>query len=107
MTKDQIVQALMFYAPQAKWEIVAYADPADVAYREIAWLDAFYIMPTEVELQEHYDASVRAYVDGANYKFERKSTYPSVEEQLDMIYHHGVDVWKARIQAVKDSIPKP
>lgn len=36
----------------------------------------------------------------------RKSEYPSWEEQLDNIYHNGVDVWKADIQLIKDKYPK-
>lgn len=37
----------------------------------------------------------------------RKAAYPSIEEQLDILYHQGMDAWKAVIQAVKDANPKP
>jgi hypothetical protein len=40
------------------------------------------------------------------YKTQRQLAYPPVEEQLDMIFHRGVDVWKEKIQQIKDSIPK-
>lgn len=40
------------------------------------------------------------------YAAQRKADYPSIEEQLDMIYHHGIDVWRARIQRTKDRYPK-
>jgi hypothetical protein len=33
--------------------------------------------------------------------------YPSMADQLDDIFHNGVDGWKATIQAVKDAHPKP
>jgi hypothetical protein len=33
--------------------------------------------------------------------------YPSIEEQLDTLYHGGLDVWKAQIQEVKNRFPKP
>ena len=41
------------------------------------------------------------------YQKDRAKAYPSVEEQLDILYHGGYDIWKATIQLVKDSNPKP
>jgi hypothetical protein len=32
--------------------------------------------------------------------------YPSMADQLDDIYHNGVDEWKKTIKAVKDKYPK-
>ena len=37
----------------------------------------------------------------------RSNEYPKVVEQLDQIYHEGIDKWKETIQAVKDAHPKP
>ena len=37
----------------------------------------------------------------------RLSEYPSMGDQMDTIFHSGVDVWKAEIQAIKDKYPKP
>ena len=36
----------------------------------------------------------------------RQKEYPNVVDQLDDIYHNGVDGWKATIKAVKDKYPK-
>ena len=36
----------------------------------------------------------------------RKKAYPSWEDQLDDIYHNGIDAWKATIKATKDKYPK-
>ena len=36
----------------------------------------------------------------------RKSGYPTIVEQLDDIYHNGIDGWKSKIKAVKDKYPK-
>ena len=36
----------------------------------------------------------------------RAQAYPSIPEQLDTIFHGGVDGWKATIQTVKDKYPK-
>lgn len=42
-----------------------------------------------------------------SYKEARKLAYPSIEDQLDEIFHNGIDSWKAIIQQVKDDNPKP
>jgi len=36
----------------------------------------------------------------------RKKDYPTWQDQLDDIYHNGVDGWKATIKAIKDKYPK-
>ncbi len=41
------------------------------------------------------------------YKGKRKAEYPAIEDQLDDIYHNGIDGWKTTIKAVKDKYPKP
>ena len=38
---------------------------------------------------------------------KRQAEYPSIPDQLDTIYHHGLDVWKAEIKKIKDKHPKP
>jgi hypothetical protein len=40
------------------------------------------------------------------YRQARASAYPPMPEQLDKIFHDGVDAWKADIQAIKDAHPK-
>jgi len=41
-----------------------------------------------------------------SYANKRSAAYPSIEDQLDKIFHDGLDAWKAEIQAVKDAHPK-
>ena len=41
------------------------------------------------------------------YKGQRKAEYPTIEDQLDDIYHNGIDAWKATIKTTKDKYPKP
>ena len=41
------------------------------------------------------------------YQRDRKAEYPSVVDQLDDIYHNGIDAWKATIKVTKDKYPKP
>ena len=46
------------------------------------------------------------YVGVTTYTESRAAEYPPLEEQLDKIYHSGVDAWKADIKAIKDKYPK-
>ena len=50
------------------------------------------------KLQDDFDAK--------DYSRKRSKEYPSVGEQLDDIYHNGIDAWKATIKATKDKYPK-
>jgi len=52
-------------------------------------------------------ARLQAEYDNAQYARDRAEAYPSIEDQLDKIYHEGIDGWKTTIQAVKDEYPKP
>ena len=36
----------------------------------------------------------------------RAKDYPSIADQLDKIYHSGIDEWKKVIKATKDKFPK-
>jgi hypothetical protein len=36
----------------------------------------------------------------------RAAAYPPIVDQLDTIFHGGLDAWKAEIQAVKTQFPK-
>ena len=64
------------------------------------------------EVQEWLDAGNEItdnlkYAADTAYIGKRVSEYPSIVDQLDDIYHNGVDAWKADIQAIKDAHPKP
>ena len=49
---------------------------------------------------------VNAWTDPEQYKIDRASEYPSMADQLDNIFHNGIDGWKTTIQAIKDKYPK-
>ena len=44
--------------------------------------------------------------DANGYKTNRANEYPSIPDQLDDIFHNGLDAWKATIQETKDKYPK-
>ena len=53
----------------------------------------------QAKAKAEYEASL-------TYAQKRQAAYPSIQDQLDTIFHGGLDAWKAEIQAVKDAIPK-
>jgi hypothetical protein len=66
------------------------------------------VVPTSSELSEITAEVTRlqAEYDANQYQRNRAEAYPSTVDQLDDIYHNGVDGWKATIKAVKDTYPK-
>ena len=52
-------------------------------------------------------AQAKLYEQDHGYKDDRAAEYPSIVDQLDDIYHNGIDGWKETIKAVKDKYPKP
>jgi len=61
----------------------------------------------EIEARNAEVAEAEAQEAANRYKHARVDEYPSLEDQLDDIYHNGIDGWKASIKAVKDKYPKP
>ena len=91
--------------------IVAINPKAKVAVRgedvkQIEWLENTTpiaeadILAKQKELQAEYDAN--------KYQRDRAESYPSIGDQLDMIYHagQGGDAFQKAIKAVKDKYPK-
>ena len=50
--------------------------------------------------------NVEAWTDPNEYQYKRVAEYPNVIDQLDDLYHNGIDGWKTTIKAVKDKYPK-
>ena len=71
---------------------------------------AFKADGTKITLVQSEIDKARTELDTAyaadKYKRDRKFEYPSVVDQLDDIYHNGIDGWKATIKATKDKYPK-
>ena len=72
----------------------------------IVWQDTENTQPSRAEI----DAEVirlQAVYDAQEYARKRAAEYPSIADQLDNIYHNGIDAWKATIKTTKDKYPKP
>lgn len=48
----------------------------------------------------------QARLDALTYSEKREAEYPSIANQLDDLYHNGIDGWKTTIKAIKDKYPK-
>ena len=60
------------------------------------------------EQEVTYDSNaIEALVASEAYKDKRAAEYPAIADQLDYIYHNGIDAWKAdMIDPVKTKYPK-
>tara|TARA_R100000995_G_scaffold76006_1_gene45518 strand:- start:49 stop:330 length:282 start_codon:yes stop_codon:yes gene_type:complete len=70
---------------------------SDIDSCEIEWLEG---------TSEISKADIKAKMTSMEYIPKRQAEYPSIVDQLDDIYHNGVDEWKKTIKAVKDKYPK-
>ena len=91
-----IAKALLELTPGAKWVI-----RDDV----IDWMDTEQTQPTQEEIVQKI-AEIEYTEEVEAYKEVRAKAYPVMSEQLDKIFHEGIDAWKADIQAIKDAHPK-
>ena len=70
----------------------------------IKWLNGTTpISKSDIEAKQ---AELQTAYDNNKYQRDRKKEYPKIEDQLDDIYHNGIDGWKATIKATKDKYPK-
>jgi len=96
ITKIQAIQSL---APKA--EVVVGAGGV------VAWHNLNgETQPTEDQITAEINRLETQYTND-KYKRDRAAEYPSVVDQLDDIYHNGIDAWKATIKTTKDKYPKP
>jgi hypothetical protein len=73
---------------------------------DLEWLDTNQAQPTDAEIAAEV-ARLEADYAAKQYQRDRVAAYPSIPDQLDQIYHEGIDAWKATIAAVKQEYPKP
>ena len=55
---------------------------------------------------EERKAVLQAEYDTQEYARNRQAEYPAIADQLDEIYHNGINAWKAVIKVTKDKYPK-
>jgi len=62
--------------------------------------------PISISDIESKQSELQTAYDNAEYQRNRAKEYPSIVDQLDDIYHNGIDAWKATIKTTKDKYPK-
>ena len=68
---------------------------------EIGSYDIKFRKPTEQEIELKL-AELKYQEEVNAYKEKRKLEYPDWGDQLDQIYHSGIDVWKSDIKVIKE-----
>lgn len=87
--------------------ILSLVPGAEVTVRgeEVEWINPSVAPVTESQIATEI-ARLQAEYDAKEYQRKRAVEYPSIADQLDKIFHDGIDEWKETIQAVKDKYPK-
>jgi len=72
-----------------------------------------YIKEWNLDIAEPTDTQIASYETAGNTAEalqtvlnNRANNYPSIKDQLDKIYHSGIDEWKKVIKTTKDKYPK-
>ena len=88
-----IIEAILKINPNA----VVSVSGTNIDTCTIEWLE---------ETAEISKADIQAKMAEIAYIKKREKEYPSIADQLDDIYHNGIDAWKATIKTTKDKYPK-
>jgi len=96
MEKDKsaiIIQAILSINPNA--EVRLQGDDIDKC--QIEWVN---------DTKEISKEDIKAKMTAIEHIGKRQAEYPSIADQLDDLYHNGIDGWKTTIKAIKDKYPK-
>jgi len=81
------------------------SDANNKVYANLVILDDSKDKPSESDCTNGL-ATMQSNFDNKEYSRNRANEYPSIADQLDDIYHNGIDAWKATIKVTKDKYPK-
>tara|TARA_R110002126_G_scaffold92087_2_gene218773 strand:- start:4159 stop:4449 length:291 start_codon:yes stop_codon:yes gene_type:complete len=92
-----LIEAILAINPTAEVS-VSNENWDTITWHNMAPLEKSVVLAKQADLQTAYSNNT--------YQRSRKVEYPSIVDQLDDLYHNGIDGWKATIKAVKDKYPK-
>ena len=76
----------------------------DEDINQITWLnDTPVISQADIVSKQ---TELRTIYDNKKYQRDRKEEYPDIRDQLDDIFHNGIEGWKTSIQVIKTKYPK-
>jgi hypothetical protein len=93
-----IISAIIAINPDAQVSVNAEDYDQIIWHGDTPVISKADIVAKQAELKADYDAK--------EYQRKRKAEYPSIEDQLDDLYHNGVSGWSATIKVTKDKYPK-
>jgi len=94
-----LTEAIKAINSNAKYSITG----SDIDTCEIEWIDTTAISKSDIKAKM---AELKTAYDNNKYQRDRAAEYPSIVDQLDKIYHDGIDEWKKVIKVTKDKYPK-
>jgi len=91
------IQAILSLIPNAE---------VNIREEQIEWLNPNIAPVTDEEINAEI-VRLEAEYNAKEYQRLRATEYPTIADQLDYIYHNGIDAWKAdMIDPVKTKYPK-
>ena len=93
-----IISAIKAINPNAKVSVNA------EDFEQITWLNGTAVI-SKADIQAK-QAELQTDYNNKKYQRDRAVEYPAIVDQLDDIYHNGIDGWKATIKVTKDKYPK-
>ncbi len=82
-----------------------WSDPRNKIYENLIIHDKTKDKPTKKSLEDELKKKQDEF-DSAQYKRDRALAYPPLAEQMDLLYHGGIDALKAELKKTKDKYPK-
>jgi hypothetical protein len=97
----KVSTALLSLVPNAQFGI------ENNDYSTVTWYDTNEVpLPSYEQVQTEIIKLEQEWVKN-EYQRLRRPEYPSIETQLDILYHKGYDGWKEEIDKIKNKYPKP
>ncbi len=93
-----MVDAILSLRPNAMFSLMG------DDYENIEWFQID--NPPTLDEVKAEQARLQAEYDALEYQRLRAQEYPTIADQLDMLYHKGLDGWKSEIDKVKQKYPK-
>ncbi len=100
-----IPNAILSLKPGAQWNLIG-DDYEGLQWLEKPVYEGGQKKPTKAEVEAEVER-LQAEYEYNQYQRDRASEYPSIQDQLDTLYHQGYDGWKEMIDEVKNKYPKP
>jgi len=90
---------ILFKHPQAEFAV-------SDTYDSLLWHDSAIPKPTEADIAA-WGEELAQFLEDTQYRQNRRAEYPSIQDQLELIYEQGIEGWRAEIEKIRQKYPKP